>query len=78
MLSVMSTKFVLELHRLKLSVAAFQREGHHLLEMSSRFFGYGVEYPLNIICSRLGRALQENCWVGDLVFGRNWELMELV
>lgn len=77
MLSVMSTKFVLNVHRLKHSVAAFQREGHHSLEMSSRFFGYGVEFPLNIMCSRLGRALQENRWVGDLVFF-NWELMELV
>jgi hypothetical protein len=36
--------------------------------MSSHLFGYGVEFSLDIMCSRLGRALQENCWVGGLVF----------
>ena len=77
MMSVMSTKFVLNVHRLKHSVAAFQSEGHHSLEMSSRIFGYGVEFLLNILCSRLGRALEENRWFGDLVF-LIWELMELV
>lgn len=69
MLSVMSTKIVLNVHRLRHSVAAFQREGHHSLEMLSHFFGHGVEFSLNIMCSRLGRALQEN-WCGSegLVF----------